>query len=211
MGIDMSELLKATAGYLQQASNTDDVDGFINVKPELIRKVKEELAGILYLVGQFSHGVLIIFLPLELEETIKTLTENVHSQFADLRNFPYRLHSVFIHRGMVSSGHYWIYIYDFSKEIWRKYNDGYVTEVKDDKEIYDAEESARPATPYFLVYVKDNLKSDLVDAVCREIIEPQQESIEDTVMADDDAVPQEMEIWAAQDPEQRVDHDNIIW
>lgn len=67
MGIDMSELLKATAGYLQQASNTDDVDGFINVKPELIsqleeesRKVKEELAGILYLVGQFSHGVLII-------------------------------------------------------------------------------------------------------------------------------------------------------
>lgn len=104
------------------------------------------------------------------------MNTSINSQFTDLRNLPYRLHSVFIHRGYVSSGHYWIYIYDFAKEIWRKYNDGYVTEVKDTREIFDRDPADRPATPYFLVYVRDDLKHMLVDSVCRDIVEtPQQQ------------------------------------
>ena len=54
----------------------------------------------------------------------------ISNQFADYRNLPYRLYAVFVHHGSVSFGHYWIYIYDFRKDIWRKYNDEYVTEVK---------------------------------------------------------------------------------
>lgn len=84
---------------------------------------------------------------------------------------PYRLHSVFIHRGYVSSGHYWIYIYDFARKIWRNYNDGYVTEVKNSKEIFDRDSETRPSTPYFLVYIKDELTGVLVDSVCRNIKE----------------------------------------
>lgn len=115
-----------------------------------------------------------ILLP-DIDEQIKTLNTSVNSQFTDLRKLPYRLHSVFIHRGYVSSGHYWIYIYDFAMEIWRKYNDGYVTEVKDTREIFDRDPADRPATPYFLVYVKDELKHLLVNSVCRDIVEqPQQ-------------------------------------
>ena len=114
---------------------------------------------------------------------IKTLNTNISSQFNDLRSVPYRLHSVFIHRGYVSSGHYWIFIYDFAKEIWRNYNDGYVTEVKDTREIFERDSETRPSTPYFLVYIKDDLKGTLVDSVCRNIQDPPKSS-QDTEMVD---------------------------
>ena len=67
--------------------------------------------------------------------------------------------------------------------MWRKYNDGYVTEIADTSEIFVQEPGDRPATPYFLVYIKDEEKEALVDAVCREPVElPQQ--VQDTVMED---------------------------
>jgi len=106
----------------------------------------------------------------DVEVEIKNLTSNIQSQFSDLRSLPYRLQSVFIHRGSVSFGHYWIYIYDFTKDIWRKYNDGYVTEVKNREEIFE-QEAYNPATPYFLVYVKDEAKDELVEPVCRQLSE----------------------------------------
>lgn len=53
--------------------------------------------------------------------------------------------------------------------MWRNYNDGYVTEVKDTREIFDRDSEARPSTPYFLVYIKDDRKATLVDSVCRKI------------------------------------------
>ncbi|KAI9651675.1 MAG: ubiquitin-specific protease ubp2 [Trizodia sp. TS-e1964] len=93
---------------------------------------------------------------------------NLDNQFIDLRRHGYRLHSVFIHRGSVSFGHYWIFIYDFQKNIWRKYNDGYVTEIRDLAEVFEQADT-NPATPYFLVYVDDSKKHILVDPVCRNI------------------------------------------
>ena len=106
----------------------------------------------------------------DLGRKIKGTTSKINSQFSDLQSLPYHLHSVIIHRGMVSSGHYWIYTYDFERKVWRKYNDGYVTEVKDTKEIFETEDSTRPATSSFLVYVKDGLEKELTDAVCRNIV-----------------------------------------
>lgn len=105
-------------------------------------------------------------------QEVKTLNTNINSQFNDLRTVPYRLHSVFIHRGYVNSGHYWIYIYDFARELWRNYNDGYVTEVKNPREIFERDSETRPPTPYFLVYIKDEIRGSLVDSVCRDIKEP---------------------------------------
>lgn len=60
--------------------------------------------------------------------------------------------------------------------MWRKYNDGYVTEVKDVTEIFERDSETRPATPYFLVYIKDELIDQLVDPVCRDIFEAPHES-----------------------------------
>ncbi|KAA6408891.1 MAG: hypothetical protein FRX48_07235 [Lasallia pustulata] len=160
--LDMPEALTSAAGYLRQLSELEDDDP-IEIKPVLLQYLESAAQGAKKEM-------------LDIDERIKTLNTSINSQFTDLRNLPYRLHSVFIHRGYVSSGHYWIYIYDFAKEIWRKYNDGYVTEVKDTREIFDRDPADRPATPYFLVYVRDDLKHMLVDSVCRDIVEtPQQQ------------------------------------
>ena len=72
--------------------------------------------------------------------------------------------------GTATFGHYWIYIYDFARQLWRKYNDGYVTEVKDEKEIYE-QDAHYPATPYYLVYVHADSLDVMVDPVCRELVE----------------------------------------
>ena len=74
--------------------------------------------------------------------------------------------------GSVSFGHYWIYIYDFKEKIWRKYNDEYVIAVTDPKEVFEHLDSNNPATPYFLVFVKEQeAEGGMVEAVQRRIEE----------------------------------------
>ncbi|KAL8797438.1 MAG: hypothetical protein Q9195_000254 [Heterodermia aff. obscurata] len=114
---------------------------------------------------------------------IKDLRTNIDTQFVDQRNICYRLHSVFIHRGGASSGHYWIYIYDFERKFWRKYNDGYVTKVNE-TEVFGHDPLIPPATPYFLTYIRNGMQDQLIDCVRREPIEFVPEAIEDTVMED---------------------------
>lgn len=97
----------------------------------------------------------------------------ISSQFSDSKHLAYRLYAVFMHQGSVEFGHYYIYIYDFNKEVWRKYNDNEITEVHDTSEIFGkserSSERANPPTPYFLVYVNAAMKNRLVEPVCREI------------------------------------------
>ena len=102
-----------------------------------------------------------------INDTIESVSAELKNLFAEDRKVAYRLHAVFMHRGSSSFGHYWIFINDFKKNIWRKYNDSYVTEV-DRKEVFEQEET-RPATPYFLVYVRDDFKTELSDPLCRHI------------------------------------------
>jgi ubiquitin carboxyl-terminal hydrolase 25 len=107
----------------------------------------------------------------------KDLATNINSQFADsaFRRHAYRLHAAFFHHGTASSGHYWIYIYDFRKEIWLKYNDTRVEEVKDTNEIFrrplegEFTQWNGPSNPYYLVYVRDEDKDKLVESVCRDM------------------------------------------
>jgi len=102
----------------------------------------------------------------------------MNSEFTDLRQHRYLLHAAFFHRGTQGSGHYWVYIFDFKQEIWRKYNDGYVSKVEDTTEIFGRPSEAEfkswggPANPYFLVYVKAGEENSLVECVHRDIIPP---------------------------------------
>jgi ubiquitin carboxyl-terminal hydrolase 25/28 len=105
----------------------------------------------------------------ELSEQITTLKQHLRNQFTDMRRYEYKLHSVFIHRGEAGGGHYWVYIYDFEHDIWREYNDEYVTEVQDRRRIFDQQGGAAEGTPYYLVYVRSSDQQDLVDAVCRDV------------------------------------------
>lgn len=183
----MPEILEATCGFLRQIPDWDDKDP-IQVPPDLLQvlddaatEAKKELEC---KCTKWNSEARMLTILLALELRIRDLKSHIVSQFNDLQKIPYRLQSVFIHRGFHNSGHYWIYIYDFTKQLWRNYNDGYVTEIKDTKEIFEQEPGDRPATPYFLVYVKDESKEDLVDSVCRDIVEPPPEEQQDTVMED---------------------------
>jgi ubiquitin carboxyl-terminal hydrolase 25/28 len=149
----------ATRALLMSIQETpDDVDS-VDVSPSVLTTLESLAAE--------TRKELV-----EIETKCKELSTNISSQFADLRRIPYRLHSAFFHRGTVSFGHYWIYIYDFGRDKWRRYNDGYVTEVTDRKDIFEQEQN-NPATPYFVVYVADDQKDALVEPVCREINVPE--------------------------------------
>ncbi|KZF24550.1 cysteine proteinase [Xylona heveae TC161] len=158
LGIELTEALQLTNEYLTNLQSGSEEET-VPVHSDLPRALEDRAAAIQQELTS-------------MEQRSKDLRTQISSQYTDLRKLRYRLHSVFIHRGSVSFGHYWIYIYDFKQQLWRKYNDGYVTEVKDPKEIF-YQESQNPATPYFLVYVRDEDKDDLVDAVCRDV-PPQQ-------------------------------------
>jgi len=100
-----------------------------------------------------------------------TLQQNISTQFEDLKQYEYRLHAVFIHRGEIGGGHYWIFIFDFEHRVWRKYNDDHVSIIKDPKKDIFDNQGAGEGTPYYLVYVRAEQQKDLVDAVCRDVQE----------------------------------------
>lgn len=56
--------------------------------------------------------------------------------------------------------------------------------VTDISTIFDLEPGDRPPTPYFLVYVKDDQKDELVDPVCRDINQQLRPEVRDSVMED---------------------------
>ncbi|KAK9333250.1 hypothetical protein V1520DRAFT_271178 [Lipomyces starkeyi] len=115
----------------------------------------------------------------ELDIKIQDLNAKITSQYADLKNLGYRVHSVFVHRGQATFGHYWIYIYDFAARKFRKYNDERVTDVSEAEVLpFAKDEFAQitmanfdnsAATPYFLVFVREDLTDQLLEAVKRKL------------------------------------------
>ncbi|MCJ1285725.1 ubiquitin-specific protease ubp2 [Xylographa opegraphella] len=198
MDMDMPAVLRSVAEYLRQCTS-DESDDPIEVKPWVLASLDKASSNV---TAELS----------EIEVQMTALCTNINSQFVDLRELPYRLHSVFIHRGVVNSGHYWIYIYDFVNSMWRKYNDGYVTEVTETQIIFGAEQSTRPASPYFLVYVREDLRFDLVESVYRDVAEVQRLQ-EDTIMADDEIGTTELLKLShnLQPAEGRVQVNNDFW
>lgn len=107
---------------------------------------------------------------IDIEQESRDTEMMISNQFNDSTRLAYRLYACFMHQGSVEFGHYYIYIYDFEKDVWRKYNDNDITEVQDTSEIFGNPNRVNPPTPYFLVYVHDALKGRLVEPVRRDII-----------------------------------------
>ncbi|KAJ5086845.1 hypothetical protein NUU61_008152 [Penicillium alfredii] len=160
-GVDMSTLFRTTQDALQDLADIEGGPGYDAM--DFDSQLFEDLDQLSEIATSELHSV---------EQEIKNTQTMISSQFADYRNLPYRLYAVFVHHGSVSFGHYYIYIYDFRKDLWRKYNDEYVTEVQNVDEIFKEDGTRNPPTPYFLVYVHDQLKDRLANPVCRDIIDP---------------------------------------
>ncbi|KAK6456448.1 uncharacterized protein RJT20DRAFT_128351 [Scheffersomyces xylosifermentans] len=104
---------------------------------------------------------------LEIDQRLEILREKVANQFTNYNKVGYSIFAIFIHRGEASYGHYWVYIKDPQRNIFRKYNDETVTEVPF-SEVFNFIEG-NTATPYYIVYVKENLESEYIDPLRREI------------------------------------------
>ncbi|CAF3486314.1 unnamed protein product [Fusarium graminearum] len=96
-----------------------------------------------------------------MESELRETTEDLEKYYAGLKNNPYRLHAVICHRGSLRSGHYWVWIYDFAQNVWRKYNDSNVEVKASTGEVLRTLSSS--GEPYFLCYVRDEDKEAYVD------------------------------------------------
>ncbi|KAK9562640.1 ubiquitin-specific protease ubp2 [Aspergillus fumigatus] len=161
-GLDMATLFDSARAVIedldQLKADPETADDGLDFNPQL----PSELAQLSQIAKAELNYV---------EQEIKDTQTMISSQFVDFKHLAYRLYAVFVHHGSVEFGHYYIYIFDFRKNVWRKYNDTEVTEVTNTDEIFKNQERQNPPTPYFLVYVNDGLKGRLADPVCRQIIE----------------------------------------
>ncbi|EAW06856.1 ubiquitin-specific protease UBP2 [Aspergillus clavatus NRRL 1] len=161
-GLDMATLFESAKSVVEDLNsfkdNPETAEEAIDINPQL----SSELGQLSQIVKAELNYV---------EQEIKNTQTLISSQFVDFKHLAYRLYAVFVHHGSVEFGHYYIYIFDFRKNVWRKYNDNEVTEVQNPDEIFKNQERQNPPTPYFLVYVNDALKDRLVDPVCRQIID----------------------------------------
>ncbi|EYE91140.1 ubiquitin-specific protease UBP2 [Aspergillus ruber CBS 135680] len=188
-GLDMPTLFSSTKDLLDDLNSMKEdpeaAQDALDINPQLASEF-----------GQFSQITQTELSHIEKE--IRDTQTMISNQFAEYRHLAYRLHAVFVHRGSVSFGHYWIYIYDFKKNIWRKYNDSEVTEIQDPSEIFQDRQEQNPPTPYFLVYVNDTMKDRLVNPVCREIVD-RQSNVQSFPETDQDTAMQKA-IMASQQP-----------
>ncbi|RPA95079.1 cysteine proteinase [Choiromyces venosus 120613-1] len=150
-GIRVPKALEYTHQWLSELKSDDEIE----VQPALLKELEQRAVS----MRQESETI---------EARIQELQSRIEQQFTDSCKQGYRIHSVFIHRGSANFGHYWIYIYDFQRKLFRKYNDGYVTEVTDPQEVF-IHGDINPPTPYFLVFVKEDQSLDIMEAVQRQM------------------------------------------
>ena len=101
-----------------------------------------------------------------ISEEIKEREQALEEDYNSSQEHPYQLEAVICHRGRLSSGHYWVWIRDFEDGVWRCYNDGEVgVETDTEKVLRDLSTGGEP---YYLCYVRDKDKEELVSVPKRE-------------------------------------------
>lgn len=156
-GMDLPDTIGETSAWLQSLEKQYEQEGGDSLPtppPELADTLSNKAAT----------------LKKELEDIsaqMKQLEADVDSIFHSYREYPYRLHAVFTHRGGTKGGHYWIYIYDFQNELWRKYNDDLVT-LAQESDVLEQEIATMPAASTGVVYIREDMINELTEAVKRE-------------------------------------------
>ena len=90
--------------------------------------------------------------------------------FDGMQQYVYRLHAVVCHAGTTAAaGHYWVWIYDFEENVWRKYNDTTVS-VHPAEEVF--EQLNNRGEPYYVAYVRAENVKDLVSIPRRQFVGP---------------------------------------
>ncbi|KAF2176396.1 cysteine proteinase [Zopfia rhizophila CBS 207.26] len=168
--ITLPEVVDGAANFVEDLNKTSE--------ETLIDLDEDSIPNYPNLAGEMREGASELQKEADtLDEKMKEIDKKTNDLFADCKGHPYRLHSVFMHRGSATGGHYWIFIHDFQNKVWRKYNDERVDEVEDLDDIFK-QEGANPATSTGIVYVRDDLVMDLTEAVKRDPAKPPSNEVE---------------------------------
>jgi len=94
-----------------------------------------------------------------MENKVKALDAQIHAAYStpDLQKRPYHLHSMCVHDGNASSGHYYTFIHDRFLKKWRKFSDIRVVDYSEEDVFKEAEGGHGWSTAYWLVYVHDSI------------------------------------------------------
>lgn len=104
----------------QNAAAAEGKEALAKVSPQTIEFLEKHVAQLKFKLES-------------LRAEIADLEDKLVHQFDDMHHVGYKLHSVFIHRGQATFGHYWVHIHDFRSNIYRMYNDKTVAEVPADE------------------------------------------------------------------------------
>ncbi|KAI1385745.1 cysteine proteinase [Hypoxylon trugodes] len=141
----------------------------------LLKKIATPASSVSFpLSDKFGDLVWDISKPLNemTEKEVTDLNQKEETIFGAMNKEKYNIHAVICHRGGTAAGHYWVWIRDFQRNVWYRYNDETVTEDGRDTDavLKDLNETG---DPYYVAYVRDELKEDLVDVPQRHKREPE--------------------------------------
>ncbi|CAK7208719.1 ubiquitin-specific protease ubp2 [Sporothrix curviconia] len=131
--------------FCQSEANKPFFDAARNMTPEELEKVWERQDLAEKCNQMMRH----------LGDTESGYKEELDGLFEDLKDprNAYRLHAVVCHSGNTgTAGHYWVWVYDFERSIWRKYNDSVVEEQPDSSIVMN--QLSNQGEPYYLAYVR---------------------------------------------------------
>ncbi|KAH6653039.1 hypothetical protein BKA67DRAFT_307894 [Truncatella angustata] len=119
--------------------------------------------------------------------------ESYEKYFDGLTEHKYRLHAVICHSGGARAGHYWVWIRDFRRNRWIKFNDGRVTiDPRRPEEVID--QLNESGDPCYVAYVRDNDKDNLVGIPERTPMVAQSNGREATMEVIEGVAPQDTDM-----------------
>ncbi|KAF7532534.1 hypothetical protein G7Z17_g13629 [Cylindrodendrum hubeiense] len=179
-GYDSGHILPPTAAGAAENGNVEDpllsaeenwdFDGPVEDDFLLINPQKHEEAVPESLVNPIGIEMVEAEVRDMMAAELREREEALEKHYSGLKNIPYRLHAVICHRGHLTSGHYWVWIHDFERDVWRKYNDSNVEANPSTDEVLASLSTS--GEPYFLCYVRDNDKDAYVDVPKRRVPTP---------------------------------------
>lgn len=92
-----------------------------------------------------------------MEEQLSELQSEIKNFYKSVDKTAYHLHSIMIHDGNHESGHYYTFIKDHSKDLFRRYNDISVIEVDRQRVFEESKGGMGTINAYCLVYVNDEI------------------------------------------------------
>lgn len=178
------QLLKELEGFHAKVENSGTLTDNLKLTEQWLLTLKSDVSKVLNLVREEIATRTSRQEAVEAE--LAELDSKIQSQFAHMKQIGYKIHAVFIHRGEASFGHYWTYIRDHQGGFFRKYNDEKITRVED-SEVMDFDDK-NTATPYFLVFVREDLIESMVEPLYRieRVVEEKEEEEEKADLIDVD-------------------------